>query len=144
MTSYRVGGSRRQVVVWGALNARQPSARVRQVRFKLDYSGRSAPKGYGNVCRGYSGPGLPWFAAGCAAPDGSFWAVQSWQRALPDLGFAPWLPAQSVWELRISHWTGPLARLEVYSDWVYGGRFHELFGRLSYRGGAVHGFRTTR
>ena len=32
----------------------------------------------------------------------------------------------------------------MYSDWVYGGRFHEVFGRLSYRGGAVHGFRTTR
>src|SRR5207247_1338431 len=46
--------------------------------------------------------------------------------------------------LQRSHWSGPLAKLQVWSDWVYRGRFQQLFGRLTYRGRAVHGFGTTR
>ena len=62
---------------------------------------------------------------------------------LPNVGYVPWRHDQKVWELHISHWTGELAKLEVYQDWVYGGRFHEVFGRATYRGQAIHGFRTT-
>lgn len=69
--------------------------------------------------------------------------MQRWQRKLPNLGFAPWLPEQSAWELRLSHWSGPLAKLEAWTDWSYGGRFHSMFGRLTYRDQPVHGFRTT-
>jgi hypothetical protein len=46
-------------------------------------------------------------------------------------------------ELRLSHWTGPVAVLEAWTDWYYSGRWHHLFGRLTYRGWAVHGFATT-
>jgi hypothetical protein len=55
----------------------------------------------------------------------------------------PWKPGHGAWELRLSHWRGPVARLEVWLDWSYGGRWHHLFGRLTYRGLPVHGFSTT-
>ena len=62
---------------------------------------------------------------------------------LPNVGYVPWRSDQKVWELHISHWTGELAKLEVYQDWVYGGRFQEVFGRATYRGASIHGFKTT-
>jgi hypothetical protein len=142
LLSYHAHGMRRRVAVWGAVDARDPSPTVPQVRFRLDYSGRAWKKRAGS-CRPYEGPALAWFLTGCTAPDGSFWAVQSWQRPLPDLGFPPWLPGQSAWELHLSHWTGPLAVLELHTDWVYNGRWEELFGRLTYGGVPVHGFRST-
>src|SRR5438128_1018959 len=80
-----------------------------QFAFRLDYSGgwgtfrRDYWRTFRNVCRPYTGPPLAWFVAACTAPDGSYWALQSWQRMLPDYGLAP-APAQAVWELRLSHW----------------------------------------
>ena len=62
---------------------------------------------------------------------------------LPNVGYVPWKHEQKVWELHISHWTGETAQLEAYTDWVYGGRFHEVFGRATYRGQPIYGFRTT-
>jgi len=56
---------------------------------------RTAATSFTNKCRPYSGPALNWLVAACTAPDGSFWALQSWQRMLPNLGETPWLPAQS-------------------------------------------------
>ena len=150
MITYRAAGKLRRVLVWGAINARFPSPTSRQVRFKKDYAGgwgkyrRLYWRGFRNVCRGYDGPALAWFVTGCKAPDGSYWALQSWQTPLPDLGYTPWLPEQRAWELHVSHWTGPLAELEVHTDWIYGGRFHDLFGRLTYRGHPVFGYHTTQ
>jgi hypothetical protein len=46
-------------------------------------------------------------------------------------------------ELHASHWTGDLPELEVWLDWSYGGRYQHLFGRYTYRGTPVHGFRST-
>jgi hypothetical protein len=149
LLTYRGHGQVRHVLAWGAINARMPSASVRQVRFSLDYSGgwrhfrkpiwQSFPGG----CAAYDGPELPWLVTACKAPDGSYWAVQRWQVALPDLGFVPWLPKQRAWELHLSHWTGPVALVEGYTDWIYGGRFHEVFGRVTYKGSPVYGFGTT-
>src|SRR5271156_1179106 len=94
LLQYRVQGRQRKVAVWGAINARFPNANVPQVKFSVDYSGRTWTKAkLKNACGPYTGPALAWFVTGCTAPDGSYWAVQSWQRALPDLGFTPWLPA---------------------------------------------------
>jgi hypothetical protein len=72
--------------------------------------------------------------------------VQRWQRMLPNAGYKPWKASQTVQELRLSHWTasGGLALFEVHVDWVYGGRFHDLFGRVTYQGQPVHGFKTTK
>ena len=49
---------------------------------------------------------------GCKAADGSYWALQAWQRMLPNYGLVA-SPKQSVWELRLSHWSGPLPELTV-------------------------------
>jgi hypothetical protein len=137
--TYTAHGRRRTVEARGAINALQPSPTRRQVEFTLNYAGKPVKK---NLCRGYDGPGLAWFVAGCKAPDGSYWALQSWQRALPNYGLPP-TAKQGVWELRLSHWRGPLATLEVWTDWSYGGRFHDLFGRYLYLGRPVHGFKSS-
>jgi hypothetical protein len=137
--TYTAHGRRRTVEARGAINARQATASQPQVAFTLSYAGKPAAR---NVCGGYDGPALAWFLAGCKAPDGSYWALQSWQRALPDYGVAP-KATQTTWELRLSHWRGPLASLEVWTDWSYNGRFHDLFGRYTYLGQPVHGFKST-
>jgi hypothetical protein len=151
LITYRQRGRLTHLLAWAAVNARQrpASPRIPQVKFKLDYSGgwkhhRLTWKHFRNRCRAYDGPDLLWLVAACKAPNGSYWALQSWQTALPNLGMAPWLRSQKTWWLHLSHWTGPLARLEVHSDWIYGNRFQELFGRFTYRGVGIRGFNTTR
>jgi hypothetical protein len=135
LVSYRSGGSERHAIAWGAINARQPNPRIPQVAFHLQY-GYGADRG--GACLPYTGPPLVLLVAACDAPDGSYWALQSWQRLLPDYG-----GTHGAWELHLSHWSGPLPQLEVWEDWVYGGRFQHLFGRFTYRGQGVYGFRST-
>ena len=72
--------------------------------------------------------------------DGSHWALQSWQRGLPNLGLDPWKPLQASWELRLSHWSGDLPKLEIWTNWAYSKRFDHLFGRLTYLGQPAYGF----
>ena len=79
---------------------------------------------------------------GCTAADRSYWTVQSWQRALPDLGFTPWLPIQTVWQVHISHWTGDTASSTPHRL----GLQRPLGGAVraaTYRGVPVHGFKST-
>jgi hypothetical protein len=143
-------GRRMHPVVWGAINARHPSRNVPQVKFKIDYSGgymklgRPLWKTIQNRCRPYDGPPLPWLVAACKAPDGSYWALQSFRRLLPNLGLSPWARHQRARELHISHWKGEPAKLEVWADWVMSIRWHEVFGRLTYQGQPVYGFSSTR
>lgn len=147
LVTYRARGRLHRVLAWGAVNARLPAEGEPQVRFRLDYSGGFAAfrrplwKTFLDACRPYDGPPLPWLVAACTAPDGSYWALQSWQRTLPPYGL-PATGPQAAWELRLSHWRGPVAELEVGIGWAYR-RFHQIFGRLTYRGRPVHGFRST-
>jgi hypothetical protein len=141
LLTYRADGVAKRVLVWGAVNALAPTTSRPQVKFNLDYSADAAA--FANACRPYDGPELAWLVTACRAPDGSYWAVQNWQRGLPNWGVTP-TAKQAAWELRISHWTGPIAQLDVGLDWVYSGRFHSIFGRFTYRGQPVHGFRSTR
>jgi hypothetical protein len=140
-------GKLNRILAWGAMNAIGPTRSRAQVKFKLDYSGgygtfrRPIWKTFGNACRGYDGPKLQWLVSACRAADGSYWALQSWQRMLPNYGLNP-SPKQAVWELRLSHWKGPLPVLEVNSNWTYG-RFDQIFGRFTYLGKPVYGFRAT-
>jgi hypothetical protein len=140
-------GERRDVLVWGAVNARPPSGEP-QVRFAVDYSagwktrGRRVASSFRDACRQYDGPALPLLVAACTAPDGSFWALQRWQRLLPLRGLEPFRPQHAGLELHLSHWTGALPELEVSPNWTYGGRWQGLFGRLSYHGTPVFGTRT--
>jgi hypothetical protein len=151
MVTFTSAGQTQHILVWGALDAKPPTHGQAQTAFQVDFSGGSAIhksaywKTFQNVCKPYSGPKLAWYVAGsgCTAPDGSYWALQLWQRMLPDLGFKPWKPEQSVWELHVSHWTGPLAQIQVWTDWAWGGRFHQLLGQLTYGGKPVYGFSAT-
>jgi hypothetical protein len=59
---------------------------------------------------------------------------------LPNLGLDAWTPGQSVWELHLSHWRGPLPVLDIHLDWVNTQKARHLFGTLSYLGKPVHGF----
>ena len=147
LVSYTEQGRRKSVLVWGAINALEPTPGRKQVEFKRDYSGgyksfrkRNYEKTIRNVCGAYTGPALAWLVSACTMPDGSHWALQSWQRMLPNLGITPWTARQSAWELHVSHWTDELPRLEVYLDWVDSGRFHHLFGRFTYQDQPVYGF----
>ena len=112
LVEYRVKGRARHVLVWGAINARTPESGLSQVRFKHDYSGglalehRAMWKTFKNQCRPYDGPPLAYLLAACKAPDGTYWALQSWQRNLPLRGWEPWTDGQRAWELRVSHWNG--------------------------------------
>jgi hypothetical protein len=148
MLTYSVAGKAKHVLGWGAENALAPRPGRKQVAFKLDYSG-----GYGKyhrpaywnafngACLPYDGPALAWQVAACKAPDGSYWALQSWQRALPNYGLAA-TPAQKVWELRLSHWSGDPPVLSLATDWAYR-RYDQIFGTYTYNGAAVYGFKST-
>ena len=130
--SYRSGGGERYLVAWGAINARAPSTARPQVEFRLHYG-----LGGKGVCLPYDGPSLAWAVKACKAPDGSYWALQQWVRLKPNYG-----GTTGARELHLSHWRGPLPVLTMYQNWVEG-RYRHFFGRLTYRGRGVYGFRAT-
>jgi hypothetical protein len=149
LVSYTMeSGTRRHVLVWGALNAREPNPHIPQVRFELDNSGgwkkyrRLVWKTFKNQCRPYDGPKLDLLVAACKAPDGSYWALQSWQRIQPLRGLPAFKPSHMKYELHLSHWSGPLADLDVSPNWAFDGRWQGVFGRLRYHGVAVRGYKT--
>jgi hypothetical protein len=150
LITYHGNGRLQRVLAWGAVGALMPNEVQQQVAFRVDYSGgwgsegRPVWKSLRNVCGPYRGPAIPWVVTACTTPDGSHWALQRWQRSQANLGLAPWKPGHGAWELRLSHWRGPVASLEVWLDWSYSGRWHHLFGRLTYLGRPVHGYATTR
>lgn len=147
LVSYTARGKRWNVLAWNAVNAVPPAPGTKQVDFKLDYSGgwgtykKDVWKTFANTCNAYTGPPLAWRVTSCTAKDGSHWALQAWQRMLPNYGLVP-TPKQAVWELRLSHWTGDLPSLDVNLDWAYR-KYDHLFGTFLYNGSPVHGFRST-
>jgi len=149
MVYYRKGAASRHVLVGGAVNARQPTRAVRQVRFRIDYSGgwrttrRTLWKSFPNACGAYDGPALPALVAACRAPNGAYWAVQEWMVDQPNFGLPPWTERQRSFSLRVSHWSGAVAQVELHADWIYSRHFHEVFGRATYRGRPVYGFSST-
>lgn len=131
--TYYTGGRKTTLVASGAINARAPSKSVPQVKFNI----QNGVGGLG-VCLPYDGPALAWLVQACKAPDGSYWALQSWQRLKPNFG-----GTQGPTELHLSHWTGPLAQLVIYQNWAFH-RYRHIFGRLTYQGAGVYGFKATR
>jgi hypothetical protein len=147
LLTYSAGGKLKHVLAWGAVNAIAPTRTRAQLAFKLDYSGGYGKykqdywKTFKSSCSGYDGPALAWKTTACKAADGSYWSVQSWQRMLPNYGVSA-SPAQSVWELRLSHWTGELPELSIATDWAWH-QWDHLYGSFSYDGSPVFGFRST-
>ena len=144
MVYYEKAGHR-HVLVSGAVNARQPSRDVPQVHFRLDYSGGGTLwKHFRNSCGAYDGPSQAFVVAACRAPDGSYWAVQEWMVDTPDFGVDPSTARERSFSIRVSHWSGPTAQLEVYTKWIYANRWQEVFGRATYLGKPIYGFNSTR
>jgi hypothetical protein len=149
LLTYHAGGKLKHVLIWGAIDAAQPKQGEHQVKFKVDYAGGWGKyhklywQTFGGQCLPYKGPALPNVVVACTAPDGSYWAAQQWAQPAPDLGFTPWTPALSAQWLEVSHWSSDIVQIKTYSDWVYSGRFQEIFGQITYRGQPVYGFGTT-
>jgi hypothetical protein len=155
LATYYASGRTYRTLVWGATNARAPSRSARQVAFHVNYAG-----GYGsslgsaywripahyNVCRRYTGPRLWHMVVACTAPDGTNWALQAWQPILRDNGWSS-TGLHAASGLYVSHWSGPLPKLWFKADWTYagapGGPFDQVYGRFTYRGYPVYGFRST-
>jgi hypothetical protein len=147
LITFNDAGKAKHVLAWGAINAVAPTRAHAQVAFKLDYAGgwgryhKLYYKTFGTQCGAYDGPPLAWEVTACKAPDGSYWALQSWQRMLPNYGVTP-DASSSVWELRLSHWTGDLPTLTISTDWAWH-QWDHLFGTFSYADSPVFGFRST-
>ena len=130
--TFRVGGRMKVLTASDAINARAPSRSVPQVKFKIRYGQRG-----NGVCLQYDGPPLAWLLEACKAPDGSYWALQSWVRLKPNYG-----GTTGATELHLSHWRGPLAILTIYQNWAER-QYRHLFGRLTYKGRGAYGFKAT-
>ena len=147
MLTYTAGGKLKHVLAWDAINAIAPTQARAQVAFRLDYAGGWGKthtklwKTFGSRCGAYDGPPLAWKVAACKAPDGSYWALQAWQRMLPNYGVAP-SAQQAAWELRLSHWTGDLPVLTIGTDWAWH-QWDHLYGTFTYAGQPVYGFKST-
>jgi hypothetical protein len=147
LISYKAHGKQKHVLAWGAVNAIAPTKSRQQLAFKLDYAGGWGKyhsdywKTFKNSCGAYDGPKLAWFVTGCTASDGSYWALQAWQRMLPNYGVKA-SATQSVWELRLSHWTGDLPVLTIDTDWAWH-QWDHLFGTFTYDGQPVFGYKAT-
>jgi len=147
LVTYTAAGAVHHVLAWGAVNAIAPTRSRAQVAFRLDYAGgwgkyhREYWKTFRGSCGTYDGPALAWLVTACKAPDGSYWALQSWQRDLPDYGVKP-TPSESVWELRLSHWTGALPVLTIHMGWAWA-QWDRLFGSYTYDDAPVFGFAAT-
>ncbi|MGA9760968.1 MAG: hypothetical protein WBQ14_00890 [Gaiellaceae bacterium] len=152
MLTYSKRGERKKiyhVLAKGAINARPPIKGTNQVAFKLDRAGgwgffRNGNywKHFKNVCGPYQGDQLAWFVTACTMPDGSHWAVQSWQRMLANYGL-PSKGLRNSWELRLSHWNTDIPVLTISMDWSWAGRFDHLWGFYTYLDQPVYGFTQT-
>jgi hypothetical protein len=146
LITYRAHGAVKHVLAWNALNAIAPTRARPQVAFKLDYAGgwgkyhKEYWKTFGAKCGAYDGPALAWSMTACKASDGSYWALQAWQRMLPNYGVTP-TATSAVWELRLSHWTGELPVLTISTDWAWH-QWDHLFGTFTYGGAPVFGFKS--
>jgi hypothetical protein len=149
LLTFKVNGATRRLLVTGAVNALTPSQTTAQVSFRLrgltgSRKDRKIWKHFKNRCSSYDGPELAFVVVACKAPDGSYWAIQSWKYWQPFFGYQPWLSYQSDTAFHVSHWTGPLAQLEVYADWIDVGHGaaspHNFSARLTYGGSPVYGY----
>jgi hypothetical protein len=113
---------------------------TKQLQHASEFAGNYWKTG-GFSCGKYDGPALAWLVTACKAPDGTYWAVQSWQRLLPDYGVTP-TPAHSASEVHLAHWHGPLPELTIQTDWAWH-RWDHIFGTYTYDGDPVYGFKST-
>jgi hypothetical protein len=143
LLSYKANGRNWYVLASGAINALTPTKGKQQVSFALRRS--TTRPAFRGVC-GHARANkvkITNQVVVCTVGGAQYWAVQEWQRALPNFGVAP-SAFNAQPELRLSHWSGPLPQLVLKSDWSYAGKWQHIYGYLSYRGKGVYGFGSTR
>ena len=118
LVSYNARGKRWNVLAWGAVNAIAPTPTRKQVEFKLDYSG-----GWGTYKQRrledvqehlprLRRADAAWFVAGVQGlRTGATGPSRPGSGCFPTTVSSP-TPKQAVWELRLSHWSGPPARAD--------------------------------
>jgi hypothetical protein len=145
-------GKLSHTLAWGAINGLPHPATppLAQQKFKIDFSGGWKShhdskywKKFKNACGKYDGPPLPFLIYACKAPDGSYWAIQTWQRNLPMRGYDPWTNVQKAYELHLSHWSGAPPSLDITMAWTYAGQQQGFFGRMVYQDQPVYGTHST-
>jgi len=130
---YRSHGVAHHTLYWGARNGNLFFKPLAQYDRSGGWKSHKADwKHFQNACKPYDGPALGFRVAACRAPDGSYWALQDWVRIQANGG-----GMTGAHELRISHWTGPIALLWVKTDWSWNGQWQHLYGQLTYRGQGV-------
>ena len=144
------GRTVRHVLLWGAINARTPDPNVPQVAFKADYSGGwgkyrdgSYWKTFKNACEPVRRARRSSFGVtACTAPDGSYWAVQSWQRycrcAVSRRSGRSRERSASTSRTGAGRWRSSPSRRTSPTAATWTG----LFGQLTYGGAPVYGFKT--
>jgi hypothetical protein len=161
LVSYYQDGAWHHTLWWGAINAKypDPAAPKSQYRFRYDYSGGHGSFGDGywktmkNVCGPYKGPRVPNIVKACTmtTPDHSNWVLQSWQRLMPNGGWAcckTW--EQGKYELHLSHFSGPSDIAKLWLKWNWTGALHDgfrldqLYGRISWLGRGYYGWTSDR
>jgi len=148
MTYKESAGPQQHVLAWGALNAVAPTRGGTQAAFQIDYNSGSQ-SGSVATCSPYTGPPLVDLVAACdgmgtdGKPDGTYWALQAWQKFLPYFGAASGpAPEGAGFDLHLSHWSGPLPVLTLFSSWAWK-KWNRLYGTFTYLGQPVFGFRAT-
>jgi len=147
------GGKATHTLAWGATDFRPYSATTKQYSFTIDHSGGyGSPWGTGawakvkNECKQSKTlqASLPWCIYACVMPDGKQWAMQVWQRGLPNMGVKPTTREQDR-ELHLSHWTGkpPVLWMKVGWSKQSGDQLDHMYGTLSAHGVPVYGKSST-
>ncbi|MGN6379955.1 MAG: hypothetical protein ACTHNU_13465 [Gaiellales bacterium] len=156
--TYYASGAWHHVLVWGAENARPYSTSVHQVEFKVNFSGGygslfgiNAWKKLSNQCVADKPlkSSLPLAVAACTMKTNphEHWALQVWQRTLPDAGVKPRTSLQRAFELHVSHWTDAyMPVLWLKWGWSNAGptlHYDHLYGVMSSDAFRVYGHSST-
>lgn len=130
--SAQVGWNSGRMVACCAINAREPSQTIPQVKFKRTYGAKIS-----GSC-GRTSVRIDLQTKVCKAPDGSLWGLQKWERLWPNYG-----GNNAAQELVISHWKGALPVFEEVR-WEEKFNLPVLCGKFTYQGNPVYGFTSTR
>ncbi len=161
VVTYQSGGAWHRALVWGAINSRFYSATVPQVKFSINYDGGAgSPFGANawkrvvnaNMCTPDQGlqSSMAVTVAACTMNNNAteHWALQEWQRTLPDAGLKPATATARAWELHVSHWTDKFDPV-LWLKWGWanaagGVHYDHLYGVFSVDGHRVFGHSSTR
>jgi hypothetical protein len=160
LVTYQTAGVWHRALLWGAMNARFYSTTVPQVQFSVNYNGGAgSPFGanawskvvHANKCAPDQAlkSSMDVTVAACTMTTNpkEHWALQEWQRTLPDAGVHPKTTTARAWELHVSHWTDSFMPV-LWLKWGWanaagGVHYDHLYGVFSVDGHRVYGHAST-